>query len=239
MSTYNEIYNYLNLVDRNLGRLYKKTGFNPLPADFKFDKETIKERLYLNQMASVLSFPDFLYEEKKLLKKRFSGTLKLIRTILKEEKYKNYMSPEFARKFEVYMVMRREVTSLILKSFSKESFDECDAYTEICHLNTIFFDLLEGFFDDGFNFLDILPDLEKNYNLYYGERLKLIEKKNNEKIERNTIENSLKITKNNVKTNKNNLKLQKIDLKYEKQQEKIKKSKELSNFKSKIESRSK
>ena len=99
MSTYNEIYNYLNLVDKRLGNLYKKTGFNPLPADFKFDKETIKERLYLNQMASVLSFPEFLYEEKKQLKKRFNQTLKLIKTILKEEKYTQYMSPEFARKF--------------------------------------------------------------------------------------------------------------------------------------------
>ncbi len=239
MSTYNEIYNYLNLVDKRLGNLYKKTGFNPLPADFKFDKETIKERLYLNQMASALSFPEFLYEEKNQLKKRFNQTLKLIKTILKEEKYTQYMSPEFARKFEVYMVMRREITSLVLKDFSKESFDECSAYMEICSINTIFFDLLDGFFEDGFNFLEVLPTLENNYNIYYNERLKLIEKKNNEKLEKNTIENSLFIAKNNEKINKNNLKMQKNNLKIEKQQQKIEKEREILKFKSKIENRSK
>lgn len=215
-----EIYNYLNLVDRRLGTLYKLTGYNPLPANFVFDNETIVERLYLNQMPSTISFPDFLYEDKKLLKKRFKMTLKRIQQILKEKKYSEFMSKKFANKFESYLLMRKAVTNLLLKDFRKYSFDECDAYIEICSINTIFFDLLEQIFDDEFNFLDILPTLEDVYNLYYSERLKRLEAKRNKKIS----QNAQKITENIVQNQKNQIKL-------EKKSEKEHKMKQVSDFK--------
>ena len=215
-----EIYNYLNLVDRRLGTLYKLTGYNPLPANFVFDNETIVERLYLNQMPSTISFPDFLYEDKKLLKKRFKMTLKRIQQILKEKKYSEFMSKKFANKFESYLLMRKAVTNLLLKDFRKYSFDECDAYIEICSINTIFFDLLEQIFDDEFNFLDILPTLEDVYNLYYSERLKRLEAKRNKKIS----QNAQKITENIVQNQKNQIKL-------EKKSEKKHKMKQVSDFK--------
>ena len=88
------------------------------------------------------------------------------------------MTPAFAQMFESYMLMRKEVTSMILKDFSKFDFDECDAYTEICSINTIFFDLLEEIFDDEFNFYEVSFDLEYRYGVYYEERLKRINKKN-------------------------------------------------------------
>ena len=237
MNTNTEIFNYLNLVDKRLGKLYKTSGFNPLPEDFSFSKATIKERLYLNQMPSTISFPDFLYEEKKALKKRFKQTASLIKNILKEGKFKQYMSPAFAKKFELYLVMRREVTSLIIKDFKKEDFDENDAYTEICQIDTIFFDLLEGFFEPGFNFLNILPELEKKYNIYYSERLKLLEQKNNEKIVKNALENSQQMVNNKTKKQENNLKLQKNNLKNEIRREKIQKTKEVLRFKAEVEKR--
>ena len=92
-----EIYNYLNLTNPRLGKLYKMTGYNPLPKNFSFTKDAIKDRLYLNQMPSEISFPDFLYEDKKNLKKRFKLSLKRINQILKEKKYENKMTPAFAQ----------------------------------------------------------------------------------------------------------------------------------------------
>lgn len=219
-TTTKEIYNYLNLVDRRLGLLYKLTGYNPLPPNFSFDSETIMERLYLNQMPSSMSFPDFLYEDKKDLKKRFAMTLKRIKQILKEEKYKACMSKEFAGKFENYLIMRREVTSLILKDFGKTTFDECNAYIEICSINTIFFDLLEQIFDDEFNFSVILPTLEELYNIYYSERLKRLEEKRNNQISKN----NQKIAENVAISQKNQIKLEKIS-------EKNNKLKQISDFK--------
>lgn len=228
--TSKEIYNYLNLTNSRLGRLYHITGYNPLPDDFVFDQETIKERLYLNQMPSEISFPDFLYEDKGSLKKRFALSLKRIKQILKEKKYKTKMTPEFAHKFETYLVLRREVTSLVLKDFAKDTFDECDAYTEICSINTIFFDLLDEIFDDDFNFYEISFDLEYRYNIYYAERLKLLEKKNNQ-------ENTKKISENNLKIHHEIQKNQKKEIKIEKKIEKNIKNQEISQFKQEKNSR--
>ena len=219
-TTTKEIYNYLNLVDRRLGLLYKLTGYNPLPSSFSFNSEAIVERLYLNQMPSSMSFPEFLYEEKKDLKKRFNMTIKRINQILKEQKYKACMSKDFTDKFEVYLLMRREVTSLILKDFNKSNFDECAAYIEICSINTIFFDLLEQIFDDEFNFSDILPTLEDLYNIYYSERLKRLEDKRNKQIAKN----NQKIAENIAINQKNQIKL-------EKKSEKNNKLKQISDFK--------
>ena len=220
-----EIYNYLNLTNRRLGKLYKTTGYNPLPKNFSFTKDVIKDRLYLNQMPSEISFPDFLYEEKRSLKKRFKLSLKRINQILKERKYENKMTPAFAQMFESYMLMRKEVTSMILKDFSKFDFDECDAYTEICSINTIFFDLLEEIFDDEFNFYEVSFDLEYRYGVYYAERLKRINKKNKQEIEK-------KLNENNLLIQKNIQKLQKNELKNEKITEKLTKIKEIDKFKS-------
>ena len=219
-----EIYNYLNLTNPRLGKLYKTTGFNPLPKDFSFSKDVIKDRLYLNQMPSEISFPDFLYDEKRNLKKRFKLSLKRINQILKERKYENKMTPAFAQMFESYMVMRREVTSMILKDFSKFDFDECDAYTEICSINTIFFDLLEEIFDDEFNFYEVSFDLEYRYGVYYAERLKRIDRKNKQEINK-------KLTENNLLIQKNIQKIRKNELKNEKKSEKISKIKEIDKFK--------
>lgn len=220
-----EIYNYLNLTNRRLGKLYKTTGYNPLPKNFSFTKDVIKDRLYLNQMPSEISFPDFLYEEKRNLKKRFKLSLKRINQILKERKYENKMTPAFAQMFESYMLMRKEVTSMILKDFSKFDFDECDAYTEICSINTIFFDLLEEIFDDEFNFYEVSFDLEYRYGVYYAERLKRINKKNKQEIAKKLNENNLLIQKNIQKIQKNELKNEKI-------KEKLTKIKEINKFKS-------
>ena len=171
-------------------------------------------------MPSSMSFPEFLYEEKKDLKKRFKMTIKRINQILKEQKYKACMSKDFAEKFENYLIMRREVTSLILKDFNKPDFDECDAYIEICSINTIFFDLLEQIFDDEFNFSDILPTLEDVYNIYYSERLKRLEEKRN-----------VQISKNNQKIAENIAINQKNQIKLEKKSEKNNKLKQISDFK--------
>lgn len=230
-----EIYNYLNIVNKRLGKLYRISGFNPLPDDFVFDENAIKERLYLGQMANGISYPKFLFEGKSLLKKRFKLSLKRINQILKEGKYDKFLSQEFSRKFEIYLVLRRELTKIIISSFSKEDFDECEAYAEICSLDTIFFDLFDGIFESEFNFLEVLNNLESQYKVYYLEKLKKIEKKNNKKIEKNIQKIII-----NEKINNKIIENQKNEIKIEKKTQKENKNKEIEKIKaSKMQRRNK
>lgn len=223
-----EIFNYLNLVNPRLGKLYKITGFNPLPDDFVFDENTIKERLYLGQMAKDISYPNFLFNEKIDLKKMFKLSVKRLNQISKSN-FKKYLSKEFAEKFELYLVLRTKLTEILIREFKKEDFDEIGAYSEICSIDPIFFDLLDGIFESEFNFNEILNNLEDEYKIYYFEKLKKIEEKNNQK-------NNEKIQKIiiNEKINKKIIENQKTELKNEIKSVKIQKQKEVEKVKNSI-----
>lgn len=219
------------MVNGHLGKLYKLSGFNPLPEDFVFDEEAIKERLYLGQMASEISFPKFLFEEKKNLKKRFKLSLKRINKILKEKKYNAFTTPKFADKFETYLVLRQKLTTIFISKFKQDDFDECEAYSEIYEIDPIFFDLLDGIFESGFDFPEILNELEAEYKVYYVEKLKKIEQKNNAKINKEIIQNLIKNSKINEQINEQIIENQKSEIKNEKKSEKLKKIKEIEKIK--------
>ena len=68
LNTNIEIYNYLNITNRKLGKLYKYSGYTFLPASFDITPETIKERLYLNEMEKSDIFPPFVLNDKKSIK---------------------------------------------------------------------------------------------------------------------------------------------------------------------------
>lgn len=237
MNTNFEIYNYLNLVNRRVAKAYRNTGKNPLPDDFVFDKNAIKERLYLNQMQSNISFPAFLYENNRNVKKRFKASVKQIKQLqamLKDKNFTKNFSAKFLTKFRTYLDIRLFVTNSILKEFKRYFFDECDAYEEICAIDTIFFDLLDGTFEPDFDVRKYLDNLEEKYNIYLEERINRLNPKvsqeTKEKRERKKKVNEQNLALNE-KTLKNQSKKIKNDLKFEKKSEKINKNREISAFK--------
>ena len=82
-----EIYNYLNITNRRLGKVYKYTGTHCLPADFDVNAEMFKERLFLNEMENQEIFPPFVNEEKKEIKKRLKNSIKNIQKLKKYAKF--------------------------------------------------------------------------------------------------------------------------------------------------------
>lgn len=242
MNTNVEVLNYLNLVNERLGKLYKLSGFNPLPDDFVFNKKMIKERLFLNQMQSDITFPDFVFGEKKYLKKHFKYSIKNIKNLLKNKGLLKNMGSEFQTRFSVYLTMRESVTALILKEFNKFNFNECDAYTEIFNINPVMFNLLTELFEKDCNLELLVEDLENKYNLSYEEKLKAIEakttvqefkKKENLVLE---IENE---RANSFTKNKEEIKNHKLAIKNEKKAEKTKKLEEVKKVKTNIANKEK
>lgn len=237
MNTNFGIYNYLNLINRRVAKAFKNTGKNPLPADFKITTEAIKERLYLNQMYSNLSFPAFLFEDNKQIKKRFKASLKQIKQLqamLSKESVAKTMSPKFLAKFSTYLKMRMLVTKSILKEFKRYFFNECDAYEEICAIDTIFFELLDGTFEPDFDVRLYLDGLEKKYAIYYQERVSRLEEKVTEATKKKR-EKQQKLHEQavdlNAKVLKDEAKKIKTGLKTEKKEEKKSQSREVSSFK--------
>ena len=235
------IYNYLNLINRRVAKAFRSTGRNPLPADFKITTESIKERLYLNQMQANISYPAFLFEDNRAVKKRFKASVKQIKQLqamLKDENFTKTMSKEFLTEFSTYLKLRLFVTNSILKEFKRYFFNECDAYEEICAINTIFFELLDGTFEPDFDVRLYLDELEQKYKIFYQERVNRLE----EKVSEETKKKRAQIQKLheqeidlNAKVQKDEAKMIKTGLKTEKKKEKKKSSKEVSSFKHAID----
>lgn len=242
MNTNVEILNYLNLVNERLGKLYKLSGFNPLPDDFVFNKKVIKERLFLNQMQSEISFPDFVFGEKKYLKKHFKYSIKNIRNLLKNKELSKVMSTEFQTRFSVYLTMRESVTALLLKDFNKFYFNECDAYAEIFNINPVMFNLLTELFEKDCNLELLIEELETKYKTSYEEKLKAIEAKTTAqeiKKKENTILELENERANAFTKNKEEIKNHKLAIKNEKKAEKTKKHEEVKKVKTSIANKEK
>lgn len=178
MNTNYEILNYLNLTNSRLGKLYKLTGYNPLPDDFVFDNEAIKERLYLNQMMEFVSLPNIVFAEKKAIKNCMKNSLKNIKKI---EKIVFEEENNFNKKILSYLDIRKEITKFILKDFKKYDFDEREAFEEIYGLDPVLGQLFEKIFDENISVENLLENLEERYNLSYQEKIQFVEKKNAQK----------------------------------------------------------
>ena len=159
MNTNYEIYNFLNMINPRLGKVYKLTGFSPLPRNFVMTKELLKERLYLNQMSAKIVFPDFIYENKSEIKKYFKNSVKNMKKIKKNISNFDF-SPEFSEKLNVYFNIRIDITKSILSEFKNQRFDEKDAFQEIYQINPILSKMLDGLFDEHTDLKSLLNNLE-------------------------------------------------------------------------------
>lgn len=184
MNTNFEVLNFLNLYNPRLGKLYKVSGYSPLPKNFSMDNDKIKECLYLNQIKKWIKYPEFIYDEKNHVKKYFKNSIKNIKKIEKNINKFNF-SPDFSEKFKIYLDMRLEITTMILQEFKDQKFDESLAYQEIYDLNPIFGNFLESVFLDECNLNEILPDLEEKYEISYVEKIQLLEKGKEKKKRQN------------------------------------------------------
>lgn len=181
MNTNLEIYNYLNITNRRLGRLYKVSGISNLPSDFVIDKEKIKERLSLNRMGDDAVLPNFIFNDKKTIKKHFKNSLKNCKKILKNRALFDGFEKDFATKVEIYIDMRISLTKMILKDFGALDFDESEAYQDIYNLNPILSQLLGGLFEDKIDEKALFVNLDKAYEVSYLEKLQTLEKLNKKK----------------------------------------------------------
>lgn len=191
-----EIYNYLNLINFKLTKLYKNGLYNPFPVDFEVTEEAFKERLIFSQIKSKL--PEFIFEEKKKIKKYFKNSKKNIKKMLKNLKKSEFLS-NFNQKFEIYLNLRLKLTNCLLRDFRNQDFNESEAVEEVYKLDPIFAEHLFDLFNADCDIDKLTIDLEDKYNLTYKEKTKLIEKKNNQKSKKNTVELNKKVA-NKTKT---------------------------------------
>ena len=204
-STNFEIYNFLNITNRRLGKMYKLTGFCPLPKDFVVTKEKIAHQLFLAQMKNEEIFPPFAYEEKRKIKKNFKICLKNFKKIKKNCNISSF-SDVFAQKFENYISLQIELLEIILKEFRSHTFDEIEAFREIYNLDVVFAQLLPNLFEENIKLEGSFENLEKEYEVLYLEKLQLVEKKKiKQEKKKKEIENNLQNLKKSEK-NKEKLK---------------------------------
>lgn len=173
-----EIYNYLNLINFKLAKLYKNGLYKPFSDGFELTKEMIKERLIFSQIE--IKLPDFIYEEKRNIKKYFKNSRKNIKKLLKNSK-KSEFSEFFDNKFEKYLIFRLKLTNLLLHDFRRQDFEEEDAVLQIYKIDPIMGELTKPLFEKECNLDKLIENLETDYSLSYQEKTKLIEKKNNQK----------------------------------------------------------
>ncbi len=224
-----DIYNYLNLTNQRLAKIYRLSGSSPLPKNFTLTKEIIKEKLTLSQMVEENIFPHFINEEKKKIKKHFKISLKNCQKIVKKCDFDEKFSKKFAEKLHLYFNMRIVLTEMILKDFRSFTFDEAASYQELYNLDPVLGQLLDNLFEENFNIDEVLSDLEKKYKVSYSQKQKLLETNNNRKLEKDALdaENNL-INAKNLKINR------KIIEKNAKNAQKIKKDREIKKFREEI-----
>jgi len=202
-----EIYSYLNIVNRRLGKLYKMTGFSCLPPNFVVNEEKFKELLFLKQLQNTNIIPPFIFNDKKNIKKYFKNSLKNCKKILKNNSLIKKYSNSFEEKLLIYFSQRIELTDMILKDFKSHDFDETSAYQEIYNLNPILGEIFKELFEENFSIQSLPANLEEEYEVSYLEKISLLEKKSTkkqkEKDEINNITTNKEIIKNAKKHEKN------------------------------------
>lgn len=179
-----EVYNYLNLINFNLAKLYRSGLYKPFSDNFEVTKEKIKERLILSQIK--IKLPDFVFDEKKKIKEKIKNSQKNIKKLIKNLKNIDF-SRIFAEKIEIYLKFRQKISALLLRNFKHQDFDENDAIEQILKIDPIFSELLCSLFEKDFDADLVFEGLENRYISLYNKKIKLIEKKNNQKSRRQSI----------------------------------------------------
>lgn len=179
MSANVNVLNVLNLINPRLGKFYTLTGINPLPKGFVEEEGKIEEFLYLKQMCENIKIPDFVYCEKNIVKNCFKNSIKNIKKIQNKLIFYTNFQPEFLNNLKLYLNLREILTSLFIKEFKNQNFDEVEAYQEIYCLNPIFANLTTSLFDENLDVEALLYDLEDKYKISYNEKLQLLGTKTN------------------------------------------------------------
>lgn len=218
MKTNFEILNYLNLINPELGKMFKKSSKKFLPESFEITNEKIKEQLIFNQF-EIEKMPKFLYADKKQNIKYFKNSQKNLKKLIKNAKNFDF-SANFKQIFEIYLNLRLKLTNLFLKNFYNQNFLETDAFESLYKINPVMFKCLPDLFEKEIDDCDF-SNLEKEYNLTYSELIKLKERKNNKKLSKIAQQESVKQVEKIQEKTKNT---QKTLEKFEKTASKVKKS---------------
>ena len=198
-----EVLNYLNMINEKFGILYSHFGYNPLPDDFAFSQKLIKERLAFNKMAKTLKTPDFIFDEKRKIRKKFKKSLKNTKKIEKivknTEKIDNFDKNDFL----IYLSVRKKLLKNEIFSFHKTEFEEGKSYAEIYNINPVFGKLLEKSFEEDIDVENFLEHLGENYKIAYKELQEKVKKKKKEKLTESitTINRIVEKSKNKVSNN--------------------------------------
>lgn len=227
-SNYYENYNFLNIINRRVGKLYKVSGYSPLPAGFVVDESKVQDVLTFGQMKDIYVMPPFINEDAKTMKKHFKIALKNCKHIIKYRPFEDYVSEDFAEKLTVYFNIRKDLTDILLKELKKSEADEVKIYQEIYNLNPVLGSLLDELFENKVNFDELFENLEVDYHIVFADKLKLIDKKKSKKKQKNDLQIESEIVVQNSKIEQ---KERKIIEKTAKNAQKLEKEQEIEKVK--------
>lgn len=93
---------------------------------------------------------------------------------------KSEFSDIFNKKLKIYLALRSKLNRSLIRDFKNQDFDENDAVLQIYQLDPIMTELLLDLFTENCDIEKLLLNLENSYTISYSEKIKLIEKKNNQ-----------------------------------------------------------
>ncbi|MBP3431989.1 MAG: hypothetical protein J6K39_03970 [Clostridia bacterium] len=210
MNTNLEIYNFLNLINPRLGRLYKKTVRSFLPDNFSPTQEQIKQIFILKKLENKKASPQFIFNDKKIIKKHFKNSLKNCKKIAKNLKNseKNNKIDIFDLNF--YINLRIALTEDLIKNFKNHDFDEMEAYQEIFNLNPVFGELLKELFEEAVDLELLLENIDVKCEISYLEKITLLEKaakkKSSKKLKEDAEREIVVLAMKEIKKKKNSTK---------------------------------
>ena len=227
VNNYYDVYNFLNILNRKLGKLFKLTRYSPLPEGFVITDENMAEVLFLERLKDESVMPPFAGQEKKNIKKMFKKGLKHCEYVIKHHPFEKYCSKEFAARILVYFNIRKDLFDIMLKDFKKDDADEVEFYRECYNLNPLLGRAMDVLFEDKVDFDALFDGLEEKYTLAYQQQLKILNKKQEKKKEKIVEEISEKFAQKSEKIQKNRKNIEKNA----KNMQKIEKNKEIQKIK--------
>lgn len=199
-----DVLNYLNMINEKFGNLYSNFGYNPLPDNFTLSDELVKERLQFNEMAKTEKVPQFIFEEKSKIRKKYKKSLKNTKKLEKIVKNTEKINNFDKNKFLIYLSMRKKLLKTEIFSFYKTEFEEGKSYAEIYNINPVFGKMFEKSFEEDLNTENFLEHLGENYKITYKELQEKVKKKKKEKLTESIT------TINRIVENSNMRKIQKV-----------------------------
>lgn len=194
------VYNALNLIQEDLGEIYKESGFNPFGEEYILTEDFVIERFSNNKAAKEVLTPNFLNGEKETLT-AFSASANNAQEIINklDEKINSPETPEPVKaelkKLKMYLLCRIELLNNYKKNFKKKK-NDLKMYKNILAVDWKTADIFEETFKEQFDvqiavsaFLEFAKTNSKSYQKELADQ-KLIQKareiiKNNQRAQEN------------------------------------------------------